>query len=43
MINEDEAGELMAFNQHTQDGGYLVEDKDGVLDTVIETIMAFFD
>ena len=43
MINEDEAGELMAFNQHTQDGGYLVEDEDGVLDTVIKTIMAFFD
>jgi OmcA/MtrC family decaheme c-type cytochrome len=43
MINEDKAGELMAFNQHTQDGGYLVEDKDGILDTVIEAIMAFFD
>jgi OmcA/MtrC family decaheme c-type cytochrome len=43
LINEDEAGELMAFNQHTQAGGYLVEDEDGVLDTVIETIMAFFD
>ena len=43
MINEDEADELMAFNQHTQDGGYLVEDEDGVLDTVIKTIMAFFD
>jgi hypothetical protein len=43
LINEDEAGELAAFNQHTKAGGYLVEDDDDVLDTVIETIMAIFN
>ncbi|MFC1781700.1 hypothetical protein ACFLZ8_05510 [Planctomycetota bacterium] len=51
MINEDDAGGLIAFNQHTKDGGYLIEvtdeetdenEAEGVLATVIETIMAYF-
>jgi OmcA/MtrC family decaheme c-type cytochrome len=41
-INEDDAVKLAAFNLHTKAGGYLVENADGVLDTVIETIMAIF-
>jgi hypothetical protein len=39
-INEDNAGELAAFNQHTKMGGYLVENGD--VNAVIETIMAPF-
>jgi len=45
LINEDEAGELISFNQHTKNGGYLVEggeDADGTLMAVIDEIMAFF-
>jgi OmcA/MtrC family decaheme c-type cytochrome len=42
MINEDAAGELAAFNEHTADGGYLLENATGVLDTVITTIMNYF-
>jgi OmcA/MtrC family decaheme c-type cytochrome len=45
LINEDEAGELLSFNQHTKQGGYLVEggeDATGTLLTVINEIMAFF-
>ena len=42
MINEDEAGKLSAFYQHTKTNGYLVEDDTGVLDKVIERIMSFF-
>ncbi|MFC1765311.1 hypothetical protein ACFL6U_24970 [Planctomycetota bacterium] len=45
MINEDEAGELVSFNQHTKQGGYLVEGGDdypSVLDEVIDYIMALF-
>jgi hypothetical protein len=41
-INEDEAVKLTAFNLHTKAGGYLVENADGVLDTVIKAIMAIF-
>ena len=26
LINEDEAGELISFNQHTKQGGYLIEE-----------------
>ena len=41
-INEDKAGELVAFNQHVKRNGYLVEDATGVLDKVIERIMSWF-
>ena len=43
LINEDDAGGLAAFNQHAKAGGYLVEEDDGVLETVIETIMGIFE
>ncbi len=45
MINEDEAGELIAFNQHTKQGGYLIEggsNYTSVLDEVINYIMGLF-
>jgi OmcA/MtrC family decaheme c-type cytochrome len=45
LINEDEAGELVAFNQHTKQGGYLTEGGDntaGILDAVIDYIMGLF-
>jgi len=45
LINEDEAGELIALNQHTKQGGYLIEggdDSASVLDRVIDYIMALF-
>jgi OmcA/MtrC family decaheme c-type cytochrome len=45
LINEDNAGELLSFNQHTTQGGYLIEggeDADGTLLTVIDEIMALF-
>lgn len=45
LINEDEVGELISFNQHTKQGGYLIEtgeDPGGTLNTVIEWIMALF-
>ncbi len=48
LINEDEAGELVSFNQHTKQGGYLIEqDADSqktqsLLTTVIDYIMALF-
>jgi OmcA/MtrC family decaheme c-type cytochrome len=45
IINEDEAGELVAFNQHTKQGGYLVEGGDDYTVTlagVIAEIMALF-
>ena len=48
LINEDEAGELVSLNQHTKQGGYLIEegaDSDetqGLLMTVIDYIMALF-
>ena len=43
LINEDDAGALMAFNQHVMQGGYLIqggEDASGTLATVIAEIMA---
>jgi OmcA/MtrC family decaheme c-type cytochrome len=46
LINEDEAGELLSLNQHTAQGGYLVEggeDADSTLWTIIFEIMALFD
>jgi len=45
LINEDEAGELISFNQHTKQGGYLIEGGDdypGILGEVIDYIMALF-
>jgi OmcA/MtrC family decaheme c-type cytochrome len=45
MIKEDEAGELISFNQHTKQGGYLIEggeDASGTLYTVIDKIMEIF-
>lgn len=42
MINEDAAGDLASFNQHTKLNGYLVEDGTGVLDAVIAYVMAMF-
>ncbi|MBU0673898.1 MAG: cytochrome c3 family protein [Proteobacteria bacterium] len=42
MINEDKAGELAAFNQHTKTNGYMVADDDDVFDTVVKTIMGMF-
>jgi len=45
LINEDKAGELMLFNQHVRQGGYLVEageDASGTLQSVIDEMMALF-
>jgi OmcA/MtrC family decaheme c-type cytochrome len=45
LINEDDAGKLIAFNQHTKQGGYLIEggdDSASVLDKVIDYIMGLF-
>jgi OmcA/MtrC family decaheme c-type cytochrome len=48
MINEDEAGELVSFNQHTKQGGYLIEapasseETQSLLTTVFDYIMALF-
>jgi OmcA/MtrC family decaheme c-type cytochrome len=42
MINEDDAGKLAAFNEHTKVFGYRVEDGDGVWEAVIEEIMSLF-
>jgi hypothetical protein len=49
LIAEDEAGELVSLNQHTKQGGYLIEegaDSDetqSLLMTVIDYIMALFN
>jgi len=51
LINEDEAGELVSFNQHTKNGGYLIEveveeedeEAEDVLARVIDYIMALFN
>jgi len=48
MINEDEAGELVSFNQHTKQGGYSIEEgadsqeTESLLMAVIDYIMALF-
>ncbi len=48
-INEDKAGELISFNQHTKQGGYLIkegadsEETQGLLMTVIDYIMGLFN
>jgi len=45
LINEDEASEFISFNQHTKQGGYLIEGGDDytiTLGEVINEIMAIF-
>jgi OmcA/MtrC family decaheme c-type cytochrome len=45
LINEDKAGELVSFMQHTKQGGYLIEageDASGTLGSTIDEIMALF-
>jgi OmcA/MtrC family decaheme c-type cytochrome len=42
-VNEDDESGLGAFNEHTKTNGYLIPDAPGVLDTVIKTIMSYFD
>ncbi len=45
LINHDEAVELLTFNQHIKQGGYLIEAGDDPLATLmksIDDIMAFF-
>ena len=45
LINEDAAGELIAFNQHIKDGGYMVPAGEKPLETlqqIISEIMAYF-
>ncbi|MCL4296598.1 MAG: hypothetical protein KJ077_12755 [Anaerolineae bacterium] len=45
LINEDKAGELISFMQHTKQGGYLIEageDPSSTLNGVIDEIMALF-
>jgi len=46
MIKEDEASELISFNQHTKLGGYLIEVGDDIqsaIRTAIDKIMAIFE
>ncbi len=46
MINEDEAVELISFNQHTKQGGYLVEagdDVQGDFFKVLDDLIRFFN
>jgi OmcA/MtrC family decaheme c-type cytochrome len=48
LINENEAGELISFNQQTKQGGYLIEEAaddqetQDLLMTVIDEVMAWF-
>ena len=43
LINEDDAGMLAAFNQHTKSNGYLVKAVTGLYDMVVESVMAMFE
>jgi hypothetical protein len=46
MINEDEAVELISFNQHTKQGGYLIEEEDDTQSQffkILDEIMKFFN
>ncbi len=46
LIKEDEAVDLISLNQHTKQGGYLIEageDPVSTLTTVIDEIMAIFN
>jgi hypothetical protein len=42
LINEDDAGGLASFNQHTKQGGYLVEEAEMPWEEVVAEIMALF-
>jgi len=42
IINEDLAGELASFNQHTKNGGYLVEEAETSWEEVVDEIMGMF-
>ncbi|MDH5737442.1 MAG: hypothetical protein OEZ23_03980, partial [Gammaproteobacteria bacterium] len=42
-LNKDDAGGLIAFNQHTKENGYMVDDGEGVWDVVVETILSLFE
>jgi OmcA/MtrC family decaheme c-type cytochrome len=42
LINEDDASQLLSFNQHTKANGYGLAEDDGVYDSVMETIMSYF-
>ncbi len=45
MIKEDKASELISFNQHTKQGGYMIEGGDdytSILNAVIDYIMGLF-
>ncbi|MBW7882517.1 MAG: hypothetical protein H3C34_07760 [Caldilineaceae bacterium] len=45
LINEDAVAELISFNQHTKQGGYLIEqgeDASKILSEVIDQVMAWF-
>ncbi|XOB94977.1 multiheme c-type cytochrome [Deferribacteres bacterium DY0609] len=41
-INADEAGKLASFNAHTKTFGFLEENQDGLLNAVIDAVMAKF-
>ena len=41
-LKEDDVDGLIAFNQHTKAGGYIVDDGDGVWESIVKTMMAFF-
>ena len=43
LINEDDAGMLAAFNQHTKSNGYLVKAVSGLLDLVIASVESMFE
>jgi OmcA/MtrC family decaheme c-type cytochrome len=43
MINDDDADTLLAFYEHMELLGYLIEDDEGVLESVIEQINAYFE
>ena len=42
LINEDDAVKLTAFNIHTTNGGYMIENGDGVWRQVVDHIMSLF-
>ncbi len=42
-INEDNAGDLAAFNAHAKNGGYLVENATGAVYKMIDHIMSMFE
>lgn len=42
-INEDNPNKLVGLYQHTKDNGYQVKNSSGVLASVIDAIMAYFE